>query len=66
MRYEFGGLTLEGLIDGEAYFLNFTVCPLFLTKTSLKNKCLLIFLFGKEGLNFATLRLIHNTQFEPF
>ena len=30
-------------MEREAYFLNFTVCPLFLTKTSLKNKCLLIF-----------------------
>ena len=26
-RYQFGGLYLEGLIHGGAYFRNFTVCP---------------------------------------
>ena len=26
LRYEFGGLYLEGLINGGAYFRNFTVC----------------------------------------
>ena len=26
LRYEFGGLYLEGLIHGGAYFQNFTVC----------------------------------------
>ena len=29
LRYEFGGLYLEGLIHGGAYFRNFTVCNCF-------------------------------------
>ena len=46
---------LEGLIRGGAYFRNLSVCPLFLTKASLKNKWLFIFSLEKQGLNCATL-----------
>ena len=57
LRYRFGGLILEGLVHGGAYFRNFTVACRFSSSTPRRKKTTISFCLQRKGFEISRVGL---------